>query len=417
MRVHIEPGNSGGRVMAIPSKSSVHRMLITACLEGGNRDVQLNYLSSDMEATMECLEELGFCFTQKKGRVSVSRGQAPEIPELCVRDSGSTFRFLLPVACSLFDQVHFSAWGRLSERPVRELMEVMEEGGVSFSSPKPPFSTRGRFRFRDATIRADISSQYLSGLLFASVLQEVGATLHWEGPMCSKRYFEMTIAVLEEAGFQFERGETRIRYMGYNRREGLLVPEGDWSNAAFFLVLSALGHPVSVGGLRPGYQADAVLLDILEEAGSQVEKGESILVKGRPVRGVKRSLANCPDLFPILAILLSQAGGDSLLTDTERLREKESDRIVAMQSMFQNLGMTLEVEDNRIRIPGNQPLKGGEVDSFSDHRIAMAGAIAGALSEEGVTVSGMEAMEKSYPTFLEDLEKAGVVWHQVSEEV
>lgn len=398
-----------GEVKAVPSKSYAHRALICAALAQGVSTIYFDKTSEDIEATISCLEELGASVKRYLNRVEIRGITLGEFPKINVRESGSTFRFLLPVSTVLYESIEFIGEGRLPDRPIAELIEVLKANGVEFDRDRLPFRTHGKFEAGKYELVGNVSSQYISGILMAASIMNEKSELKLTSSLESKNYVDMTLQVMKEFGAKvsFKNDVYKISPTGYKSREYRV--EGDWSNAAFFLVAGALGGKISMSDLNAeSLQGDRKILDILREFGAEVEMGNRVTIEPKFRKNIEVDLKDVPDLLPILAILATSAdGGVSKFYNGERLRLKESDRLSSTAEMIRNLGGKVEERENELLVYGTNGLLGGEVDSYNDHRIAMASSIASIISSGEIYLSGASAVNKSYPKFYEDFKKLG----------
>ena len=391
MNQNISPSPLRGSIPAIPSKSAAHRLLICAALADSPTEVICHGTSKDIEATRACLAAM------ETGGI------------LPCGESGSTLRFLLPVAEALGLEAEFLMEGRLPQRPLAPLDAQLTGHGARLSRPAPDrLRVSGRLTPGDYTLPGNVSSQYISGLLFALPLLDAPSTLTVTGTVESAPYIAMTLDALGQFGVDVavHNQVYAIPARGY-RSPGKALVEGDWSNAAFWLCAGALAGPVIVTGLKPdSLQGDKAVLDILAQFGAKTEQnGEHFTVFPGALQALDIDAAAIPDLVPVLSVVAAAAPGVTRIYNAGRLRLKESDRIRTVCAMLQNLGADAEETADGLLIRGGKPLTGGTVDSANDHRIAMAAAVASVLCQGDVTVTGAEAVNKSYPGFWEDFEK------------
>ncbi|MBP5405382.1 MAG: 3-phosphoshikimate 1-carboxyvinyltransferase [Clostridia bacterium] len=392
-----------GRVAAAPSKSYAHRLLIAAALSGGS----LSFGDSDdAYRTAKGLEALGFEAAFEGDRVRYGAFH-PSAEEKIVRvgESGSTLRFLLPLAAALGVSATFLREGRLAERPMGALTETLLAHGAASDGGK----TRGALTAGRYEIDATVSSQYVTGLLMALPLLEGDSEIVLKGRMVSAPYVEITLDVLGKAGIEIHRTAEGFFVAGgqkYHLTESR-VP-GDFSGAAFYLVAGALGEGVEVTGLDlTSAQGDKAVLDALRAAGAEVSsQGEAVKVKGGALRAFRLNLENIPDLAPILSVLAAFAKGESVFEKVGRLRDKESDRLFAIRDMLGRAGIETKEEGDALFIRGGKP-RGGVFESFSDHRMCMSAAVLASFAEGESRVKEVECVRKSYPSFWEDLKKVG----------
>ena len=377
-----------GEMPAIASKSMAHRLMICAALAKEQTEISCATTSKDMEATAACLSAM------KRGGL------------LPCGESGSTLRFLLPVAAALGLSAEFHMEGRLPQRPLFPLDRELESHGIVLSRPQEDIlAVSGQLQPGAYTLPGDVSSQYISGLLLALPLLDAPSTLTVTGKVESAPYIEMTLSAMSTFGVTAEKKENTYYIVPQTYRSpGALTVEGDWSNAAFWLCAGALGKPVTVTGLNTeSLQGDKAVCEILARFGAKVEQAaDRVTVSPAPLTAVDIDASEIPDLVPVLAVVAAAAEGTTKIYNAGRLRLKESDRLETVARMLTALGGKVEELADGLVITGIG-LTGGTVDSCNDHRIAMAAAIASVLCP--VKVTGANAVEKSYPAFWEDIER------------
>ena len=393
MDITISPRRLRGDLTVIPSKSQAHRLLICAAFSDKPTLLQCAETNRDIEATADCLTALGAKILRTDSGYTVFPVKAvPEQAELHCRESGSTLRFLLPVAGALGGDALFTMEGRLPQRPLSPLWEEMERMGCTLTRPtSDTIRCTGKLRPGAYRIDGGISSQYITGLLLALSLLGSGSQLEITGKAESRPYIEMTKAAISLFGGDPDHpGEKRFH------SPGAVSVEGDWSNGAFFLAANELGSCLNLHGLDPDSpQGDRAVLGILP-----------LLHSGAP----RVSAADIPDLVPILSVAAASNHG-AVFTDIRRLRMKESDRVASVMAMLKSLGGRAEADDNTLTVfPSG--FTGGVVDSFNDHRIAMSAAIAATVCTGPVTVLGAECVSKSYPGFWEEYRRLGGNYEQ-----
>lgn len=393
MDITISPRRLRGDLTVIPSKSQAHRLLICAAFSDKPTLLQCAETNRDIEATADCLSALGAKILRTDSGYTVFPVKAvPEQAELHCRESGSTLRFLLPVAGALGVDALFTMEGRLPQRPLSPLWEEMERMGCTLTRPtSDTIRCTGKLRPGAYRIDGGISSQYITGLLLALSLLGSGSQLEITGKAESRPYIEMTKAAISLFGGDPDHpGEKRFH------SPGAVSVEGDWSNGAFFLAANELGSHLNLRGLDPDSpQGDRAVLGILP-----------LLRSGAP----RVSAADIPDLVPILSVAAASNHG-AVFTDIRRLRMKESDRVASVMAMLKSLGGRAEADDNTLTVfPSG--FTGGVVDSFNDHRIAMSAAIAATVCTGPVTVLGAECVSKSYPGFWEEYRRLGGNYEQ-----
>ena len=435
MDKHLNRPRLQGSLRAPSSKSEAHRALIAAALSylyGGNSNeirVYCTDLNQDIEATIRCLSAIG-ARIEKEGEYLLITPitTLPQSAHLYCGESGSTLRFLLPVCCALGSTEgapdRFTAYlhmeGRLPERPLSPLYEELVAHGATLSPiGSNPIVTTGKLTSGDYTLDGGVSSQFISGLLFALPLLGEDSTVRVTGKVESEPYIHMTQKILHTLVQDIHcPSPCFYEIKGHDRRTTSCSIEnfsvgGDWSGAAFFLTAGLLNRQgsVTVTGLdNESSQGDKAIVEVLCRMGGEILKQDdgSLTVLPSRLHGVEIDAPQIPDLVPILAVAASVAEGETLITGAARLRLKESDRLKTVSHMITALGgLITETEDGLI-IRGVPRLAGGIVDSAGDHRIAMSGAMASLVCEGSVTITGAEAVAKSYPAFWEELERITV---------
>lgn len=396
MDITIKPGRLSGRIDVIPSKSQAHRMLICAAFADSPTELICPETSRDMDATADCLNALGAKITRTaEGYRIIPAACIPKEAELNCRDSGSTLRFLLPLAGALGVKALFRLEGRLPQRPLSPMWEEMERMGCGLSRPsEDTILCTGRLTPGNYTISGGISSQFITGLLFACSRIPGKSSITITGKLESAPYVDMTVKAMEAFGLPCP-GFTIDGGMPF-RSPGTLAVEGDWSNGAFFLAANELGCRLDINGLRSdspqGDRAAAQLLPALKNERQQIDA------------------TDIPDLVPILAVTAACCHGAEF-TGVRRLRLKESDRVASVVAMIRALGGSAEATEDSILIAGTG-LTGGIVDAGNDHRIAMSASIAACACRQPVTILGAECVEKSYPRFYEEYSRLGGTYEQ-----
>lgn len=406
MEMTIRPGRAPRQVAAPLSKSEGHRALILAALAEGETRLPRLPASEDLAATAECLRQMGAEITETAEglRIKPLWGKAaPEIPlRLNCRESGSTLRFLLPVAAALGLRAAFTGEGRLPERPIEDLLEALEKNGVTAKIRREPWEIKiaGRLQPGAFVLPGNISSQYVSGLMMALPLLDGDSEIQVTGALQSAGYAEMTREMLGRFGAVCPQTPQGWRLAGKQRYRspGQLTVGGDWSQAAFWLVAGCLAGPVTVTGLEEeSGQPDREIIPLLRQMGAKIEKSpKGITACPGPLRGITAEMSGCPDLLPPLAVAMAFAEGESRLTGAARLRLKESDRLAGMAALLRMLGGRVEEEPDGLVIAGGG-LRGGTAEPCGDHRLAMAAGVAALACSAPVTVKNVECVGKSYP--------------------
>lgn len=408
----------GGRVEVISSKSELHRLIICACLADKGCTISYNSeISKDIIATVSCFNTLGADIEIKEGEIEIKKpidinacaDLVCEDTEIFCNESGSTARFILPLMSLVCKNgATLTGAGKLPERPFSDLCSCLEAHGASFSSDKMPIKILNTAKPKGTLeISGNISSQYLSGLLFILPLCK-GCSIKLTTPLESSGYVDMTIDAMRRFGVTVTEDHGVYTASGsYSSLSDSMDAGGDWSNASFFLC-AARDKAITVGGLKiDSLQPDRKIIEILSDCGYNVESKENCVsvTRGENTVPFDTDAGETPDSVPILSVLATSINGKSTIRNIRRLRYKESDRVKSVCEMIENLGGKIEADENTITIYGTGRLSGGTVDSFNDHRIAMAASIASLICENEVTIVGADAVSKSYPSFYEELEK------------
>ncbi len=394
MDVKVHPSYLDGTITAISSKSMAHRLFICGALADKPTTVIIKDKSKDIDATMNCINALGGEIKKDKRAYTVNpiqtRVKRSRIYD-CV-ESGSTLRFLFPVICALGVGGTFIGEGRLPDRPIKEYIDAIR--GCTFTANSLPITVSGKMQSGEYRIAGNISSQYITGLLFALPLLDGDSKIVLTSTLESVPYVEMTIDALEKFNVKVERTSYGFFIKGGQKyiSPELIEVEGDWSNSAFFITANAIGHSVKIEGLNiDSKQGDKAIKELVTLTGERVE----ICVK------------EIPDLVPILCVWASYRQGVTVITGAERLRLKESDRLMAMRVCLTSLGVDITETNDGLIINGNGKVNGGIVDGFNDHRIVMAMAILATNATAPITIKGAQAINKSYPKFFEAFKRLG----------
>lgn len=396
MELEIRPGKACGTVQAPPSKSAAHRMLLCAGLGSGESVVQSVAYSEDILATLDVLRAIGAKVIPAENAVTirgvdVKSAACPDV--ISCRESGSTLRFCIPLLLLNGSTFTLTGQGRLMQRPQSVYEDLCRKQGLRFERSADRITLAGPLQAGTFEIPGDISSQFISGLLFALPLLEGDSTIRLVPPVESRSYIDITLAALRAFGVRAEwADETTLLVPGGQQYASADVAvEGDWSNAAFFGALRAFGDDVTVTGLSPdSLQGDRVYADDFQE-----------LTEGCPTLDI----SDCPDLGPILMATAAGLHG-CVLTGTRRLAIKESDRGAAMAAELEKLGVACEVGENSIRVSAGLRAPTEALCGHNDHRIVMACAVL--LTRVGGVITGAEAVSKSFPDFFDRLRGLGI---------
>ncbi|MBO5928682.1 MAG: 3-phosphoshikimate 1-carboxyvinyltransferase [Clostridia bacterium] len=412
MNVTVSGKTLSGTVTAIASKSAVHRLLICAAFSNAPTVIENVTTSQDIEATIRCLQHVAD-ITLKNNRLFVTpRQKREQSPLLNCGESGSTLRFLLPVIAATGGG-SFVGHGRLAERPLSPLYELLAENGCRLSKAGEfPLTVSGTLQGDTFAIDGGVSSQFISGLLLAAPLLNRQVRIVVTGKTESAPYIRLTVEALRCFGVTVEEKENTFLVQGRYTSPGTVTAEGDWSNAAFWLVGAAISHSkkLTVTGLKSdSLQGDRHILTLLQQAGFTVNQTENgITVDGVAKKPLCIDAADIPDMVPIAAVLAASLHGKTKIINARRLAYKESNRLQSVHQMLTALGGTATVTADSLTIDGKGGLRGGTVDACNDHRIAMSAAIASLICEKDVTILGANAADKSYPDFFQKLEQKGM---------
>ena len=402
MDIIINPKKLSGNVTVPPSKSVAHRMIIAAALAEGRSEISNLYPSADILATMDCMRNLG-AQIDFSGDTAVINGigNAPETASLDCNESGSTLRFLIPVACALGVKTEFIGSGRLPQRPITPYLEEFPKHGIAFDyNNTMPFFVSGKLTGGKFYVDGGISSQFITGLLFALPLLEEDSEIVLTSHLESKPYVDITLGTLRDFGCEVTENENGYFIKGKQKYKPFCgVVEGDYSQAAFFEVADALGSDIEISGLNVNsFQGDKKIVEICRE----IVYNENGVLKPFDI-----DCSDIPDLVPILSVLATFCEGKSRITNVARLRIKECDRLSAMAQCLNKIGGKVTEHSDSLEIDGVGTLEGGEVESFNDHRIAMSMAVAATRCKGSLKIKGAECVRKSYPDFFEVYEKLG----------
>lgn len=395
MIARIQPRPLRGTIRAVPSKSQAHRILICAALCGSPVRVHVGATSEDIEATIRVLRAFGASIDWDGRTATVTGGGRAARCTADCGESGSTLRFLLPVAGALGIDATFQLRGRLGSRPIAPLDRELIRGGCDVRRSTDEIRVCGRLRAGEYSLPGNVSSQYISGLLLALQLLDEPSSIRIEGSVESAAYIDMTVDAMRMFGAEIVRAENGFSVPGGGyRSDGTDIEiEGDWSNSAFWLCADAIAGPVRVEGLNPD-SAQGDRRAVSEIAAIRSEKGHRLDASG------------VPDLVPALAALAA-CGQGLRVVHAERLRMKESDRIASVVSAVNALGGRAGETEDGLTVEPDCPVTGGTVDAAGDHRIAMMAAIASVGCRDEVIVRGAESVNKSYPAFWRDFTALG----------
>lgn len=402
MDVVIQPAKLSGDVSIPSSKSYAHRALICAALAEGNSVINGISMSKDIEATISAMNALGAdCRVGDSGKVYVSGISNPsEKAVIDCNESGSTLRFVIPIAAALGASAEFQGRGRLPERPINIYTRELSKKGILFNyNSTMPFDITGKLVSGVYEIEGDVSSQFITGLLFALPMLEGDSVIELTSKLESEPYVDITIDCLKKFGIKIEKRDDEYFIKGSQKYSPCdFTVEGDFSQAAFFYTANALGSNINLQNLnKNSVQGDKKILDIIEE----------MCYNGNELKKFDADCSDIPDLVPILTVLGCFGTETSRIYNAKRLKIKESNRLDAISVTLNKLGGKVSVTEDGLIIEPVKFFCGGTVESFGDHRIVMSAAIAASKAEGDVIIKGAEAVEKSYPDFFRDYNNLG----------
>lgn len=418
MQVTIHPSRIQGTIRAAAGKSSMQRACAAALLRTGQTLISNPGKSNDDLAAIDVIGKLGADISwQENGDLLItSKGIDPKANEILCGESGLGIRMFTPLAALSSRELLITGTGSLTTRPMHFFNEIFPQLGVRIESQegKLPLRIQGPMQPQSITVDGSLSSQFLTGLLMAFAAAGATDAVITVTDLKSTPYIDLTLHVLQAFGWEVTH-EDHTRFTFKHKKE--ISPnaplqyavEGDWSGAAFLLVAGAIAGPITVTGLDVfSTQADKAILQALASAGSGLSiQQDRIEVAPLPLKAFHFDATNCPDLFPPLVALAAYCSGTTVLEGVHRLAHKESDRGLTLQEEFGKLGISITLQDNLMVVKGGTGVKGGEVHSRHDHRIAMACAVAALGAEDAVTIAAAKAIDKSYPQFYEHLAQLG----------
>ena len=402
----LEPVKLKGSVTVPPSKSLAHRAIICASLAEGRSKIRNIHYSEDILATIAGMRAFGAVIQTEEDTViidGISDYSSGEGRTINCNESGSTLRFLIPLATLFEGKTRFTGQGKLGTRPLDTYEEIFSKQGLHYrpsNTDELDLTVEGSLRPGIYDVRGDVSSQFITGLLFTLPLLEAESEIRMTTPLESEGYVDLTLSMLKTFGinidFDKEKQVFRVEGNQVYRAQNTTV-EGDYSQAAFFLSANALDNSVEVNGMNPAsLQGDREIIAILE----QLNDGAS---DERTIDG-----SQCPDIIPVAALVAALSDGRTTFTNLERLRIKESDRLEAVQKELARLGADIEIDGDALLIKGTAILKGNAtVWSHKDHRIAMMLAVASTVCEKPIIIRDTECVAKSYPNFWDVFEQLG----------
>jgi len=409
MKTTILKGRIAGSITAPASKSYAQRAVAAALLAGGETTLTHLDLCNDTRAALDVARRLGASVSHEGTTYTIRGGLNPVSTKLNIGESGLATRLFTPIASLCHMPITINGEGSILRRPIEMMEEPLQALGVEVISNGGylPISVKGPMRGGEIHVDGSLSSQFITGLLMALPLSPNDTVLHVEN-LKSRPYVDMTIDLAARFGVAIEHNNYEQFYIagGQHYTPCTYNIEGDWSGASCLLVAGATAGSITIRNLNHiSLQADLAIIEALARAGAEIiTTNSSVTVHGGPLHAFEFDATDCPDLFPALAALAANCEGTSVLTGTQRLTYKESNRAETIAEVFGRLGIGVDLsEENTMRITGG-PVSSAVVDSHNDHRIAMAAAVAALSSDDSVVIEGADAADKSYPNFWNDLD-------------
>ncbi|MBC2578404.1 3-phosphoshikimate 1-carboxyvinyltransferase [Peptostreptococcus russellii] len=420
MDLKIFPSKLEGSIKIPPSKSIAHRAIICASLADGRSELDNIAYSDDINASINAMKSLGASFERDGKKLIVYGKSSSKVNSENIKidccESGSTIRFLLPILTLFKGKYSIHTKGRLLDRPMTPYYEIFDKEDVEYKREGSVLEIFVKKSFESSifNMRGDISSQFISGMMFMLPLLNHDSEIVISGKMESKSYVDLTIDCLNKFGITIENNNYKSFYISGNQsyKSRDLYIEGDYSQLAFFAVADALGNKVEILDIeKNSLQGDKKILEILESFGAKLEfgkDGKSLKIIESKKKAYNFNGSQIPDIVPIISLLASLSEGKTEISDISRLKIKESDRLKAVYTELSKLGASIEMGEDFLIIQGVKSFKGKvKVDSYKDHRIAMTLAIAATVCEEEIVLQNAEVVSKSYPNFWEDYRKLG----------
>ena len=416
MKIKIYPSKCSGEIKIPSSKSMGHRAIICASLANGKSIISNLDYSDDILATIDGMKKLGANIQCEKDKLIIEGiKNFDDLKDNIIdcNESGSTLRFFIPIFSLTGEKISFAGKNRLLKRPQKIYEKIFKEQNLYYFQDEDKIEIEGKIKAKEYFIDGNISSQFISGLLFTLPLLEESSIININPPFESASYIDLTMEVLKEFGITINKvTPLRLEIQGGQKyRAKDYKVEGDFSQLAFFAVLGALNNDLKCIGVKHNSkQGDKSIIDILKKSGVKIEEiEEGYLIHKGKIKDCEIDLGDCPDLGPILNVLAMYGEGEFKIFNAGRLRLKESDRISAMEEELKKLGVEIETTEDEIKILGKKNYLGNiEVFGHKDHRIVMSLAIAGTMLEKPIIIDGAEAVEKSYPKFFQDLESLNI---------
>lgn len=414
MRIEASGAAISGEVNAPSSKSAMQRYVAGALLADSFSKIYSPSFCDDSKVAMAIAEALGAEISFDDGAVVVKGGFSPHENQIFCGESGLSTRMFAPIAALHSGEMILNGKGSILKRPVKMMEAPMRELGVEISTKDGflPLHIKGPLQGGDVYTDGSVSSQFITGLLMALPVVRQDSVVFVDN-LVSRPYIDLTIKILNEFGIVIQNNDNEKFIISGRQKykSGNFTVEGDWSGAAFLMIMAAMGGNALVRNLDiHSAQADKVILDAISKCGANFStEGKSVNISRGKLNRFSFDISECPDLGPPIVVLALACNGKSVITGTGRLVSKESDRGKILEETLSSLGGRIRNFNDRIEIDGGIPLRGGTVNAYNDHRIAMALVSASLISDSPVIIEGMECINKSYPDFMDDFKKLGGV--------
>lgn len=423
MKVKIKPSILSGEIVIQPSKSYSHRAIISAALAKGKKKSKINNLkfSVDIETTVKIMENWGAKITKKESSLEIIGNDGKIVPKnnyIQCNESGSTIRFLIPIALTSENELIFDGKGKLIDRPLDSYYKIFDKQEIKYetSEGKLPLKVNGKLKAGNYEIDGNVSSQFITGLLYSLPLLDGDSTIVINKNLESKGYVDLTLEILKLSGIKIKNNDYKSFEIKGNQEYKSFdyTVEGDYSQVAFWIVAGIISankdNVIKCLHLNKySLQGDKAIIEIVQKMGAKLEIFDDyVIVKPSKTKGTIIDVSQCPDIAPILTVLGALSEGETKIINAERLRIKESDRIISIKTELNKLGAKIEEIGDSLVIQGIKTFEGGvEVSAWNDHRIAMSLAVASIRCKNEIVIDEAESVKKSYPHFWDDFEKMG----------
>ena len=423
MKVKIKPSILSGEIVIPPSKSYSHRAIISAALVNSEKKSKINNLkfSVDIATTTEIMENWGAKITKKESNLEIIGNDGKIVPKnnyIQCNESGSTIRFLIPIALTSENELIFDGKGKLIDRTLTLYYKIFDKQEIKYETNegKLPLKVNGKLKAGNYEIDGNVSSQFITGLLYALPLLDGDSTIVINKNLESKGYVDLTLEILKLAGIKIKNNDYKSFEIKGNQEYRCFdyTVEGDYSQVAFWIVAGIISankdNEIKCLNLNKySLQGDKAIIEIVQKMGAKLEIFDDyVIVKPSKTKGTIIDVSQCPDIAPILTVLGALSEGETKIINAERLRIKESDRIISIKTELNKLGAEVEEVGDSLVIQGVDTFEGGvEVSAWNDHRIAMSLAVASIRCKNEIVIDEAESVKKSYPHFWDDFEKMG----------